>query len=757
MMKKGKGTGMRHLSLTMVLVAMLFGLALFMPGEVAYASHHPHPHPENAAPYGEDEAKVRIVKLDQDGNPVKGATMELWRIQIPQKYYDEDYYNNLLEQLEDNEKKVERVDKWVTDGKEHVVDLSNYYPSDYSPGSAPYYFAQYDNRYDRYNSGYYPFCYMLIETDTPGNYMTAEKTFFRVDPEISFYNGNLYSYNIRHYRGDPRQSELVAGYASTNTQLITAVDTKAPLLVDKLDQNGKHLKGAELELLDDKGNPVLGTDGKPVKWTSSGKTDQLWIKRPSYPDADAKAHGGGPVNYTIREISAPEGYDKSKDVTFKLYPCGRWDYAEGSEPAIGHKPTESQTTGSNDGQQPSVVPSPCQPPPVVDPVMPATPSGKTIPYVYTDPVRVIDFKVKKENGVEVGDFTVNKTDQDGEPLSEVAFEVYGKPKLTTTVNVDVTKHWEYEGATTVTNAIGPEEHALGDTPQEQYVEQQQQEDGDGSQQQESQVPEHPVLPGPEIFQREGNEKSFPYDFMANLTPKVTIKAGNEEIGTMTGTPLKDILGDAFDKAQNNGEKTEGSYVTYTDSEGVKRTVQGAGHWYYKGSADEKLGTFNLKDGEVVVVSEDLEGSLAGTALKIERERLVEDYDVSLGEWVQRPQMITYFEGEANAGGIGNLGGISLLNTEQYNKFDRPIPTNVLRHFGTFPMAGAVYGNLVRHIAPQPVVIEFKDGKLMLTDQKGTRDITDSCEVIVDNIVQWRTELGPTPIAPPPVVCPPKWK
>ena len=419
MMKmKRKGMRMRPLSLTMVLMAMLFGLALFVPGGDAYAQQQE----QQVEP---PKPVVQVVKQDQDGNPVKGAKMELWRIQIPRENFLASGtvdYDTLLEALKGpNEKFVGKVDEWVTDGTPHSIDLSKYFPESYDCGLEPHMFFDWDPRYNYYSEGKYPFCYMLIETDTPGGYMTAEKKFFRVDPLVDSFNGigRVYNIDIEYYNSDPRKNRASTTDVQQLTEPIIAVDTMAPLLIDKLDQNGNHLKGAELELLDESGETVIDTDGNPVKWTSSGGTDELWIKRPSFPDADATGHGGGPVNYTIHEISAPEGYDKGNDVTFTLYPCGKWDYAEGSEPSIGHESSQSSQSSEEQlggGNGPSsdipIPPTPCDqqgpvPTPgcVLEPLNPTVAS--TIPYVHTDPVRIINPKSTSSN-----DETVNTASTD---------------------------------------------------------------------------------------------------------------------------------------------------------------------------------------------------------------------------------------------------------------------------------------------------------------------------------------------------------
>ena len=284
--------------------------------------------------------------------------------------------------------------------------------------------------------------------------------------------------------------------------------------------------------------------------------------------------------------------------------------------------------------------------------------------------------------------------------------------MTATVNVDIKKHWEYEGASTVTARLTPEEHALIDrneTPGGQPLSDSQ----------------------PMILKPEGKEKSFPHDYMAGLYPKVMIMDGLDVIDTMEGKTLKEILGADFDQAQNDGEKIAGPEHTYNDRSGKPTVYPGNPYWYYRGAGDEKLGTLNLREGEAVSIREELGGSSVGETVEIMREKGYSGTGQNA-----KPNIITIFKDTFNISGIGTLYG---QDVSQYNNYNSPIPIppELLLYFKAYNPV--VNGNLVRHITPDPVVLEFSEGKLLLTDKTGTHDITDSCEVVLNNTVQWRTQ------------------
>ena len=88
-----------------------------------------------------------------------------------------------------------------------------------------------------------------------------------------------------------------------DSQIVTMVDKKIiikgePFVkISKIDKDGNLLSGAELQLLDSDGNVI-------EEWTSNDKEHNI----------DAKLEVG--KQYTLHEVSAPKGYQRSEDITF---------------------------------------------------------------------------------------------------------------------------------------------------------------------------------------------------------------------------------------------------------------------------------------------------------------------------------------------------------------------------------------------------------------------------------------------------------
>ena len=88
-----------------------------------------------------------------------------------------------------------------------------------------------------------------------------------------------------------------------DSQIVTMVDKKIiikgePFVkISKIDKDGNLLSGAELQLLDSDGNVI-------EEWTSNDKEHNV----------DAKLEVG--KQYTLHEVSAPKGYQRSEDITF---------------------------------------------------------------------------------------------------------------------------------------------------------------------------------------------------------------------------------------------------------------------------------------------------------------------------------------------------------------------------------------------------------------------------------------------------------
>ena len=96
---------------------------------------------------------------------------------------------------------------------------------------------------------------------------------------------------------------LSADEGSNLIQAVTITNTYVDIKVKKVDDSDKAVKGAVLAVKDSNGTII-------DKWTTNGSIHEV---QGLVPDA----------TYTLTELSAPEGYEKSADIKFTTGPDGR--------------------------------------------------------------------------------------------------------------------------------------------------------------------------------------------------------------------------------------------------------------------------------------------------------------------------------------------------------------------------------------------------------------------------------------------------
>lgn len=117
--------------------------------------------------------------------------------------------------------------------------------------------------------------YTIKETKAPDGYIKAEKVIFKVED-------------------------------TEETQKVEMIDGYTKVKIEKVDENEKYLKGAELQIINEKGNVV-------EKWTTDNNAHEI----------NKKLLAGG--TYTLQEIDAPNGYKKAEDIIFKVSENGEID------------------------------------------------------------------------------------------------------------------------------------------------------------------------------------------------------------------------------------------------------------------------------------------------------------------------------------------------------------------------------------------------------------------------------------------------
>lgn len=126
--------------------------------------------------------------------------------------------------------------------------------------------------------------YKLIELTVPDGYIKAENVLFKVED-------------------------------TEEVQKIVMKDDYTKVKIEKVDEKGKYISGAELQIVDKAGNVV-------EKWKT---------KKEAY-EINKKLKAG--ETYTLQEITAPSGYEKIKDITFTVSEDGSQDTIRATDKKI---------------------------------------------------------------------------------------------------------------------------------------------------------------------------------------------------------------------------------------------------------------------------------------------------------------------------------------------------------------------------------------------------------------------------------------
>ena len=164
-------------------------------------------------------------------------------------------------------------------------------------------------------------------------------------------HGNLLNFQIKSYHPAVHSSGIFLCFGANGAAVMATEDTVEFLRwretattvdIDKVDESGAPVKGAELA--------IVGQDGKVVEtWTSDGTKHRI----------TAKLVAG--ETYTLKELKAPEGYEKAADETFKVeskdivgidqYIQGGIEMIDKTTPTTPDKPTTpTQPSGPKDTQ-----------------------------------------------------------------------------------------------------------------------------------------------------------------------------------------------------------------------------------------------------------------------------------------------------------------------------------------------------------------------------------------------------------------------
>lgn len=115
--------------------------------------------------------------------------------------------------------------------------------------------------------------YKLVEETAPDGYIRAEEILFKVED-------------------------------TEEIQTVVMKDDYTKVLIEKVDEKGNYLAGAELQIVDKNGNVV-------EKWTTDGKAYEI----------TRKLKAG--EKYTLEEVAAPKGYKKAANIEFTVSEDGK--------------------------------------------------------------------------------------------------------------------------------------------------------------------------------------------------------------------------------------------------------------------------------------------------------------------------------------------------------------------------------------------------------------------------------------------------
>lgn len=197
--------------------------------------------------------EVPVSKTDFSGKLLKGAKLWVYRVEDSSKvnaYLDK--FKNDTSKINENDSEIKGVlkDYWISDNKTHIIKRLSAHST-----------------------------YVLREIISPDGYLLSDNIVFTVNDD----NGKV------SYTGKP-----------SDVDGVVMKDDSTKVAFDKVNEEGKSISGALLQVKD--------SSGKVVKeWTTDGKEYVL----------DGVLVAG--ATYTLHEVSAPNvEYELAKDISFKV-------------------------------------------------------------------------------------------------------------------------------------------------------------------------------------------------------------------------------------------------------------------------------------------------------------------------------------------------------------------------------------------------------------------------------------------------------
>lgn len=260
----------------------------------------------------DDTSKVRILKVDENGKAVIGATLQL---------KDED--GNIIREWESKEVAEEFIGKLAV-GKTYTIKETKA-PDGYVVAAEKTFTVKDTPEMQEIQMTNNKTKVSISKQDiiTGEEIVGAELTLETIDGEIidkwistnkpHAINGTLIageSYILTEKtapEGYIKAEKVIFKVEDTEeVQKVEMKDDYTKVKIEKVDENGKYLEGAELQIIDKNGNVV-------EKWTSGDKAYEI----------NRKLIAGG--SYTLQEIVAPKGYKKAEDIAFNVSENGEID------------------------------------------------------------------------------------------------------------------------------------------------------------------------------------------------------------------------------------------------------------------------------------------------------------------------------------------------------------------------------------------------------------------------------------------------
>ena len=140
----------------------------------------------------------------------------------------------------------------------------------------------------------------------------AGKGTFTVDLPV----GNYYVKEIEAPEGYALSKEIKnINFKETTDFKLNVEDDYTKVKIEKIDEKGNYLSGAELQIVDSQGNVV-----------------EKWISKKEAHEINKKLKAG--ETYTLQEVVAPNGYEKIQDITFTVSEDGSIDTIRATDKKI---------------------------------------------------------------------------------------------------------------------------------------------------------------------------------------------------------------------------------------------------------------------------------------------------------------------------------------------------------------------------------------------------------------------------------------